>query len=209
MSLVTEWGYELTAVDTLADLITTDEFNTLTANKYSGDVRIAPEIKAVSAAVRNFCGWHVAPSLACKVSEALLYGNGILKRVGSDLLVQLPTRFLTSITSITVGGVSYPTDYRAQSNGLLHVFDVAFDGLDRKSVVEIVYIAGLSRTDAIKELVANQVTHALASSYGVTSESAGGMSITYNAGWVNGSKATALSDDAKDILTPYMVRGVF
>jgi hypothetical protein len=62
---------------------------------------------------------------------------------------------------------------------------------------------------AIKELVAHRVTHALASSSGVQSETAGGVSVTYNASWVNGSRATALADDNKEVLQPYRIQGVF
>ena len=63
--------------------------------------------------------------------------------------------------------------------------------------------------DAIKELIAHRVTHALASSAGVQSETAGGVSVTYSANWINSSRATALADDNKEVLAPYRVRGVF
>ena len=61
----------------------------------------------------------------------------------------------------------------------------------------------------IKELIAHRVTHAMASTSGVQSETAGGVSVTYNAAWTNNSRATALADDNKEVLAPYKVRGVF
>jgi hypothetical protein len=61
----------------------------------------------------------------------------------------------------------------------------------------------------VQELIAHRVTHALASSAGVQSETAGGVSITYNATWTNSARATALADDNKEVLAPYRLRGVF
>jgi len=58
-------------------------------------------------------------------------------------------------------------------------------------------------------LTAHRVTHAVTSSYGVTSEAAGGVSITYNASWAGNTRATALPDDNKEVLLPYRVGGVF
>ena len=52
MSLLTTWGYTLTD-DTLADIITEQEFNTFTASKYSGDSRISSAIKSASMSVRE------------------------------------------------------------------------------------------------------------------------------------------------------------
>ena len=58
--ILTTWGYTLTDVDTLPDILAEEEFNIDTANKYSGDVRIKPEIKAAESAIRNYVGWHLA-----------------------------------------------------------------------------------------------------------------------------------------------------
>ena len=55
----------------------------------------------------------------------------------------------------------------------------------------------------------HRVTHALANSYGIQSESSGGVSVTYSANWINNSRATALADDNKEVLEPYRLRGVF
>ena len=77
--------------------------------------------------------------------------------------------------------------------------------------LEVEYNAGLS--DALvanlQELVANRVTHALASSTGIQSEAAGGVSITYSAVWTNSARSTALPDDNKEVIAPYKLMGVF
>jgi hypothetical protein len=82
---------------------------------------------------------------------------------------------------------------------------------DRRSNIRIVFNSGLSdgQMDVLKELTAHRVTHAVSSSYGITSESAGGVSVTYNASWAGNTRSTALPDDNKEILDPYLVKGVF
>ena len=48
MSLLTNWGYTLTGLDALPDMLTAEELNSFTGGRYSGDVRIAGNINAVS-----------------------------------------------------------------------------------------------------------------------------------------------------------------
>lgn len=209
MSLATIWGYNLTGdATTFTDLLTVEEFNTMTAGKYAGDVRIADMIKAASDAIRNYCGWHVYPEAACSLSERLLHGDGRTKRVGRDLMIQLPARFVTAVSSVLIDDVAY-TDFDFERGGILHIFDVPV--LSRKSLVIVNYTAGIPEAlmGSVKELAAHRVTHALASSNGVTSEAAGGVSITYNAAWVNSARASALPDDDKSVLAPYKIQGVF
>jgi hypothetical protein len=61
----------------------------------------------------------------------------------------------------------------------------------------------------VKELTAGRVIHSLASPNGVSSESAGGVSVTYNASWINSAAAGAMSEADKEILDPYRLKGVF
>lgn len=209
----TTWGYTITDADALTDILTAEEFNTLTANKYSGDVRIPGNITAASQAVRNYCGWHVFPGQACELittADALS-----VTRSGSDYLIQLPARFVIGVSYVLFDAVhdgewtGDAYEFSFESNGLLRAYDVP--AYSRMSKVRIVYTAGVpdGLMGAVKELVAHRVTHALASSSGVTSESAGGMSITYNANWINSARASALPDDNKEVLTPYRLQGVF
>ena len=209
MSLATIWGYNLTEdATTFTDLLTESEFDELTAGKYTGDRRIAAEIKAASDAIRNYCGWHVYPEAACSLTERLLHGDGRTKRVGRDLMIQLPAKFVTAVSSVLIDGVAY-TDFDFERDGILHIFDVP--ALSRKSLVVVDYKAGIpdALMAPVKELVAHRVAHALASPNGVMSEAAGGVSVTYNAAWVNSARASALPDDDKEVLAPYRIQGVF
>lgn len=208
MSIRTPWGYTITDADSLAEMLTVEQFNTFTANKYAGDARIESNIDAACAAIRNWCGWHVYPVQACSITERILAGNGRVKRAGDDILIQLPATFVSAVTSVTIDGVPLD-DFDLAPNGILRLFDVEW--MTRRTQVAVTYTAGLSdgMMDGVKELIAHRVTHALASSAGIQSESAGGVSVTYSANWINSARSTALPDDNKEVLSPYRVRGVF
>ena len=209
MSLMTNWGYSLPDTDTLPNLLTTTDFNALTAGKYAGDARAEPDIASASAAVRNYCGWHVLPSLPCVLKERLLYGNGRIKRVYDDFVIQLPAAYVSEVTGIKINGEAF--DDFALEGSLVYLFGVPLGKVNRRTEIEVEYIAGISDELAagIRELMAHRVTHALASSDGVQSESAGGVSITYASGWTNSGGAAALADTNKEVLEPYRVQGVF
>ena len=207
MSVQTKWGYTLPDLDSLPDMLSDEEFDEFTANRYAGDVRIAPNIKSACAAVRNYCGWHIFPSASC--SMTVLMNDKRVTRNNSDLLIQLPAAFVTEILSVTVDGKTYMAT--CEANGILRVYDVEFSTLKRYSPIEVTYKAGVDEDtiDELKELIASRVTHATASSNGITSEAAGGVSVTYNASWVSSASATTLPDSTREVLAPYRVRGVF
>ena len=210
MSLITSWGYTITDADALADMLTAEEFNTMTANKFTGDGRISGAIKAACMGLRNYCGWHVSPSQACSFSERLLYGNGRIKRVGGDYLIQLPAAYVTGVTSVTIGGEAW-TDFALEPNGILRLFDVYDHRITRKTEIVVVYAAGLPSAlmGSIKEIIAGRATRALVDTNGVASESAGGVSISYSANWSNGGGAGALQSTDVETLEPYRLREVF
>lgn len=207
MSVQTKWGYTLPDLNALPDMLSDEEFDEYTANRYAGDVRIAPNIKSACAAVRNYCGWHIFPSASC--SMTVLMNDKRVTRNNSDLLIQLPAAFVTEVLSVTVDGETYMAT--CETNGILRVYDVEFSTLKRYSPIEVIYKAGVDEDtiDELKELIASRVTHATASSNGITSEAAGGVSVTYNASWVNSASATTLPDSTREVLAPYRVRGVF
>ena len=201
----TLWGYDIES-DGMPPLITPDTLEELTAGKFTGDARIPKELEAASAGIRDYVGWHLYPSAECSVEINML--DEIVERTGVDLLVQLPTKYLSEVESVTLGGAAY--DFSFKTNGILRVYEVPHI-LDRRLVLAVNYTAGLpdELMGGIAELVAHRVTHSLVSSYGVTNETAGGVSITYNAAWINNSRATALPDDNKEVLAPYRLQGVF
>lgn len=206
---LTPWGYTYDA-EALPDFLSATEFLNYTNGKFgSSDTRIASNIKSASEAVRNYCGWHVSPNLPCSVN----YNVHKLRDafVGPDLLVQLPATFVTEVSKIVLGGevITDPERFELDQSGLLKVYDVGC--LDRKTKIFVEYKAGLPDTNiaVIKEIVANKVTHAVTNAYGITSEAAGGVSVTYNSTWSGRSSSTSLADDTREVLNAYKVKGVY
>ena len=208
MSTLTTWGYALTDVDALPGIMTLSEFNDITAGKYLTDGRVEHSIKAAASAIRNYCGWHVYPALTCELNTTL-YDKAVTV---SDrmILIQLPATFVSEIESITIDGAEYDS-FVLMPNGILRIFGLPWSRLKLWTPLVVRYTAGLpdGGADGLRAILADRVAHALASSDGVQSETAGGISVTYNATWANGAKATALADDSKEVLSPYRLRGVF
>ena len=209
MSLLTPWGYTVTDADALSPLLTPQAFDALTANKYAGDTRLAPHIAAASAAIRNYCGWHVAPSHACEWKERMLSANGRVKRSGTDIIIQLPAAYVSLVSSVLIGGEPF-TDFALLTAGLLRLFDAAHMAA-RKTEITVAYTAGLpgELTDALEELAAGRVVHGLASTPGIASESAGGVSVSYSQGWSSGGGASVLQSTDVEVLAPYRLLEVF
>lgn len=216
---LTPWGYIVDSA-TIPDFITAQEFDNFTGNKFHGDVRISANIPSASASIRNYCGWHIAPNLHC----GLFINMKDLRDafVGGDLLIQLPATYVTSIEKIILNAVynveedeyigeevdSDGYDF-GMGDGLLRIYDVG--QRCRKSKVFIHYTAGYSdsQIDVIKELTANRVTYAVANPYGINSESAGGVSVSYSSTWAGRTSSTALADDSREVLDAYKAKGVF
>ena len=209
MSILTTWGYSMTDVDEVPGMMTLSEFNSVTAEKYLADSRVEPDIKAATAAIRNYCGWHVYPSQACELNTTL-YDKAVTisDRV---LMIQLPATFVPHIELIQIGEEVIDETYVLMTNGVLRIYGLSWSRMKLWTPVVVRYTAGIPEgaADGLRELIAHRVTHALASSEGVQSETAGGVSVTYNANWINNSRATALADDNKEVLSPYRLRGVF
>lgn len=215
MSVLTPWGYSITGDATaLPSILSAEEFNAMTANKYEGDARVPSMLAAAEMAVRNWCGWHVADSEPCEMVNVIQSLH--ITRTGADVLIQLPARYVSRVSHVYFNAQRDNNDQWTgdeyeqfcTTGGLLRVYNVGAQ--PRVSGICIQYTAGLPDGLAgdIKELIAHRVTHALASPYGVQSEAAGGVSITYNATWINNSRATALPDDNKAVLAPYRLEEV-
>lgn len=205
MSIVTNWGYTLTEIDSLPGMMELEEYKIYTGRNDNAE-RVEVEISAACASIRNYVGWHLYPSAACRL-EMLASDRRVIYH-GSDMLVQLPARYVSAVSAVTVDSVEY-THYYIDTNGLLTIFNVR--PIRRYAVIVVEYEAGLTdeMMAPIKELIAHRVTHAMAVPAGVTSEASGGVSVTYNATWINNSRATALMGDNKELLIPYKVQGVF
>lgn len=185
--MLTPWGYE---VDELPDLITVSDFNAATNDRYAGDARIEPAIASASAAIRAYCGWHVAPVLDCSIT---------LDGEAGD--IWLPTNALASVTSAKVGGedVTVTGSNRRGRVRLAH----KTCGLGN---VAIDYVAGYD-VAACPDLMGVVVQRVMASvamtTYGVSQETAGGVSISYSGSALSDLGSAFLPDSVKAALSTY------
>ena len=154
--MLTPWGYE---VDELPDLITVSDFNAATNNRYAGDARIEPAIASASAAIRAWCGWHVAP-----VQDVTVIGSNRRGRV--------------RLEHKTCGLGNVAIDYVAG-------YDVA------------------ACPDLMGVVVQRVMASVAMTTYGVSQETAGGVSISYSGSALSDLGSAFLPDSVKAALSTY------
>lgn len=198
MAVMTPWGYEVTAtadgqaLDALPPIVGLPEFRELVPDLSSTDERVGLVLASASAAVRDWCGWHVGPALSCEI-----VGDG----EGRSLV--LPLMGLRSVTSVLVSGVVLdPSDYEWRQSGLLRLTHGTFPDAWRSVTVSCV--AGYE-SDALAQVVAQLAANALVAAPGVAEEHAGGVGITYNrtGDGVTGGVRLLASD--REALAPYRI----
>ena len=179
--MFTPWGYDID--DSLPPLVPVGE---------SVDLEKLAVLNAVSQAIRNACGWHIAPSLDC---TATLTANG--------KMLQLPAGYVSEISSLKEDGITLGSgEFEWRHDGLLRRccfknFVPKWDGI----VVE--YTAGYE-LDAVPDLahVVEEITNSILTlPKGVISESADGVSISYS--MQAQSVANAMTEQFRAQLAPY------
>lgn len=182
----TPWGYDV--VGTLPSLMTVEEFNTITGGIMSSSTaQIEATLAAVSAAIRTYCGWHIAPNIECTWQ-----GDADGK------LVELPGMGVSTVHSVTIAGE--PAGYTWRKSGLIRLDSPVID--DWGQLVEIVYNAGFE-TSVVSSVVSQIAVNALVAPAGVMREQAGDIAITYNQTAVGVTGGIRLLSSDKLLLDPY------
>ena len=180
----TNWGY---TVEALPPIIGVQELRAIAPNLSATDARLSEVLNSVSAAVRDFCGWHVAPSLECTYTG---HGEGPL--------LMLPAMGVTAVTSLKVLGEEV-TGYEWTAAGMVRLRG-GFPCSWRSAVCT--YTAGFSTT-AVGQVVAQIALNALVASPGVREEHAGQVGITYNATGSGISGGVSILGRDRELLAPY------
>ena len=188
----TAWGYD---TDHIEPLLSVDDFITMAGGAHSGNAdRVWTALQAASQAIRNYCGWHISPSLECTTYP-----------VGGGKLIRLPAGYVSEIRSVIEDGVELTAGQ----------YEWRFDGLLRRAcfrnwsggwnAIEVTYTAGfdIAAVPDLAEAVRAITESVLAVSAGVMSESADGVSISYSAN--ASSIAAALTPQYKYALEVYKV----
>lgn len=187
---LTPWGYEV--VGGLPPLIDEFTFNAATGGKWEGDARVRAAIGIASSAIRDACGWHIAPNLQCRLTVDGEGSRGIW----------LPTTCMTALERLEVMGAA---DIDPQWSRIGRVLASApLPHRLQAAVVE--YRAGLPTVpDSLMGIVSGVVVRSIALAYGVSSESVAGVSVSYTAGGYGGSPAATLTDTELSQLSAYKV----
>ena len=188
----TAWGYD---TDQIEPLLSIDDFYDMTGGAYSGNNdSVAAALAAASAAIRNYCGWHICPSLECTAHP-----------VGGGKILRLPAGYVSDIGSVTEDGTELTEgQYEWRSDGLLR--RTCFRNWSgRWDAIRVNYTAGydIAAVPDLAEAVRAITASVLAVSAGVMSESADGVSISYSAN--ASSIAAALTPQYKHALEIYKV----
>ena len=187
--MLTPWGYE---VDELPTIIDADTFDEITGGRYSSDTRVQTAIDAATAAIRAYCGWHVAPVLACEYVADGERGD-----------IWLPCVGLRSVGAVEFDGVAQVV------KGFNRLGRVRTDrpqpcgGLGN---VRVEYVAGFdlaAASDLAAVIAQRVVAHVALGSYGIASESAGGVSVSYSGQALEDAGGAYLPQSVRDALAPY------
>lgn len=124
------------------------------------------ELKAASAAIRQYCRWHVAG-----IEAGLIYR----KRTRFREDVWLPAMQITALESVSIGGTAV-TDVAAID------FDPATGWVNiRATDATVKFSAGYGEVpDELVSLTLQIAARALGSPLGIVREQAGGVSVTYS-----------------------------
>lgn len=198
--ILTPWGYSVEVDDpaegaspAMPPLLSVEEFRTLTGNRLSStDAQVAAKLAAVSSAVRDWCGWHVAPALPCRCELD-----------GGVRTLWLPCMGIRSVDAVTVRGEPLLGFEWAQRGELRLPARVP----PWLRGVEVAYVAGYdaATTQGMAQVVCQLAENALAATPGLREEHAGGVGATYNmtASGVSGGVRLLPSDHAA--LRPYRI----
>lgn len=185
----TPWGYDVSGI--IAPLLSVEQFNEITGNTYASNPRVASALSAASQTIRNYCGWHICPSLPCTANPA-----------GDGQMLRLPAGYVSAISKIEENGNEI-SDYEWRKDGLIKRkgWTQTWGG------IEVAYTAGyeVEAVPDLAEAVAAITAGVLSVSAGVASESADGVSISYSASAA--SIAASLTSQQKNALESYKVVG--
>lgn len=190
----------------LPSLLSSEEFAAGTGGKISAvDPRLAPLLAGASAAIRRYCGWHIAPVIEDEYT--LDYDGGSI--------VTLQTLRLVDVRALKVGDHEYSAEELA-SLKWSHNGEIAFPNPGRgmypgagfraiKTTIQHGY--DLADVPDLKQIVQQVVGNAIASPLGATREQAGQVSIQWSTTAPGVSGGISLLERDYAILDQYRLPG--
>lgn len=180
----TNWSYE---VEALPPIISVQELRAIAPTLSATDAQLQAVLDGVSAAVRDWCGWHVAPRLECTYTGQ-----------GEGRLLMLPAMGVSDVKSLKVRGEAVD-GFEWTAAGMVRA-DRPFP--DEWRSVVCVYEAGFDAA-AVGQVAAQIAMNALTAAPGVREEHAGQVGITYNSTGSGISGGVSILGRDRDLLAPY------
>lgn len=199
-SIITHYGYDVVVADevtSLPDLVTPADIALASNGRIAAtDSRLPGICASVSAVIRDYCMWHVAPTLSC------VYQTEVSTRI-----ITLPAKLVTDITSIEVEGETLdPAKYEFKRAGVIRLHKWPHHR-NRWGAYVVSYDAGLDASASPLAQVAAQVAlNNLMAAPGVRNESVGQVSLSYNQLTEGVSGGVQLLDRDKDLLRQYRIQ---
>lgn len=193
--LLTPWGYSVEVGDgaTMPPLLDVPGFREMTGGRLaSGDDMVLSKLRAASSAVRDWCGWHVAPIMACSCEMD-----------GGSRTLFLPCMGVRSLESVSVGGEAWEGCEWAARGELR----LPRGTPPRLRLVRVAFRAGYdaSAAGALSQVVCQLVENALVATPGLREEHAGGVGATYNQTESGVSGGVRLLSSDRAVLAPYRI----
>lgn len=199
-TITTHYGYDIVLADevtAIPDLVTPAAIALASNGRIAvTDSRLTSICSAVSAAIRDYCQWHITPVLPC------IYTTEVENRI-----ITLPAKLVTSITSVEVEGEALDASkYEWKRVGLVRLHKWP-KHRGRWGAYEISYDAGVDADATTLSQIAAQVAlNNLMAAPGVRNESVGQVSLSYNQMTEGVSGGVQLLDRDKDLLRAYRIQ---
>lgn len=199
MSTVSEptpWGYSIMHEDDetwtgIPPLVSRADFNTATGGRFTDTAQVDAVLASVSQAVRDFCGWHIAPNLPCLFTAYGLEGK----------IAKLPSLMVTDCVLVESDGEQHAVEW--QPRGLVKAkgwwdpswgqYSFAFD-------------SGYEGNAGIAQIVTQIASNNLAAVPGIREEQAGAVRLSYNQTGNGISGGMVLLEREQMMLSPYRLQ---
>lgn len=132
----------------------------------ASDPRLAPLVEGANRAVRNYCGWHIAPV----VVEPLEFDSW------GETVLQLPTLRLVSVGTVLVDGAA-AAGYQVSKKGMIR-FAAPLPYKFGAVTLELTH--GFESAPDAAQVITQTVLAALASPMGATREQAGAIAVQWS-----------------------------
>ena len=148
---------------------------------------------AATQAIRDYCGWHVAP-----VIDATLTLDG----TGTDTVL-LPSRRVVDVTEVKVGGVAQDADrFEWSADGLLRRRHGCWP--DRYRILTVGLEHGFDHDTVLSTVVASIVARIRMDPSGMlAAQSAGTQRVSFGGRQATGGGGVGLLATEKELLAPY------